>query len=181
VLRVRWLLAGVAAIYLSVVVLDASGVRLDPPLPRPFLYFGQIAALFPHSAPYAIEFRAELYFCDEKKYHEVDATQFFPGHEDDKENRFARAMFFYSTGKDPTSAKVRAALADYIIDAWNGAHPDKPVGGAMLFSLRLPIPQPGEDFPRYRPHIPARELKDAIHKFWFTTHPEDAEQKCATR
>jgi hypothetical protein len=175
----RAFLATVAGLYLACVLGDAAGVRLSPPVPRPFLYFAQIASLFPHAAEYAIDFRVELYFCDAKQYHEIDPGPFFPAHEEDKENRFDRAMFFYCCNeKDPEDAVVKQALDEYLVASWNRAHPDQRVGGSLLMSLRAPIPRPGDVFPRYH-RVPTRDLpKSVIRKYWYRTPEELAAARC---
>src|SRR4051794_30778915 len=71
--RVRAALIVVAAIYLSTVWLDAVGSSLPVrATPRAWLYFCQIAALFAKAGQVAIDYRAEGWSCESKRWVELD-------------------------------------------------------------------------------------------------------------
>src|SRR5262252_7741446 len=98
--------------YLIAVWLDAAGTGIPGAvLPRPLRFFVQEAALFPHSSPYIIEWRAEGFSCDDRRFEELDVGPYFPIHRDDKESRFSRAMFFHHDQR-----VVLEALESYIMD-----------------------------------------------------------------
>jgi hypothetical protein len=134
--RVRAGLIVVAAIYLSTVWLDAVGSTL--PLratPRVWLYFCQIAALFAKAGQVAIDYRAEGWSCESKRWVELDLRPWFRIDADNKENRFHRALQFYRKER-----KVMRALEDYIVQS-NNASPSLPhIGGVRFLSLRVPYP-----------------------------------------
>ena len=63
--RARRIVAVLAGIYALFVWMDGAGIGLpDAILPLPLRFFVQEAALFPHSARDAIEWRAEGWRCD---------------------------------------------------------------------------------------------------------------------
>ena len=135
--RFRRILAVVAALYLAGIWLEVAGAPLQKLVPRPILYFMQVAKLFPHAVPMATEFRAEAYSCADRVYREIDVRPFFPIRANDKENRFERAMFFYRH-----QPLVMRALDDYIVASADAA--GTAVGGVRFLSVRIPIPPPGQ-------------------------------------
>lgn len=171
-LGVRRALAGAAALYCAGVWLDAVGAPLAGFVPRPLLYFMQVAALFPHALTVSTEYHARAYACDEKSWVELDVRRFFPLRADDKENRFERAMFFYHY-----SGVVLKALDDYIVAANNtGGRPA--IGGVALLSLRIPIPPPGTAAAPYR-HRPVDDYPIEYRKYWYRTPAAQARARCA--
>jgi hypothetical protein len=183
----RWLrrtLAVFAVLYALTILLDASGARTYKVVPRPLLYFAQIAALFPDEAKMAIEFRVEGFLCADGKYHEIDERPLFAIHRDDKENKFFRAMSFYFDTETKHSKytklnhMVLTALADYIVRGYDRDPDASPIGGAMLLSLRERIPKPGEKFPRFT-RTPLESHPTDEHKVWFITPPLAAQKRCA--
>ena len=128
-----------AAIYALFVWMDGAGIGLpDAVLPLPLRFFVQEAALFPHSARDAIEWRAEGVALRRRSVEEIDVRPLFPIRRDDKESRFYRAMFFHYRQR-----RVLEALDKFIVEAHNRAHPEARIGGVMLLDLRIPIPPPG--------------------------------------
>jgi hypothetical protein len=172
--RLRRVLTVVAGIYALFVWMDAAGLNLpDRILPLPLRFFMQEAALFPDAARDAIEYRAEGYLCDARRFEEVDVRPYFPIQRDDKESRFYRAMFFHRRQK-----KVLEALDQFIVNEHNRAHPEARIGGVMLLSLRIPIPPPGTPEPRYQ-RLPLADYPQEVErKYWYTTPPGERTQRC---
>jgi hypothetical protein len=173
----RWLgraAAVLGAVYLLSMWVDAIGTGIPERLfPLPLRFFVQEAALFPRAAPNAIEWRVQAFFCGPRRFSELDVRPFFPIRADDKESRFARAMFFHHN-----QYRVMEALDAYISAEQNRAHPDAPIGGVMLLSLRLPIPPPGSDEPRYR-RLPLTDYPRAVERhYWYVTPTEDRTRRC---
>jgi len=172
--RFRRVLTVVAGIYALFVWMDASGLNLpDKILPLPLRFFMQEAALFPDAARDAIEYRAEGYRCDAGRFEEVDVRPYFPIQRDDKESRFYRAMFFHRRQK-----KVLEALDEFIVTQHNRAHPEARIGGVMLLSLRIPIPEPGTPEPRYQRLPLSAYPQEVERKYWYTTPPGERTRRC---
>jgi len=178
-LRVALGIAG--ALYIACVLIEAmpnaprargSGRRLHlyDVVPRPVLYFTQIAKLFPQAATYRTEYRAEGLPCDGPAF-ELDVRPFFPIHSDDKESRFDRALHFYRQDR-PTME----ALEQYIVDRYNQSGARK-IEGIMLLSLRVPIPTPGIPFPRYE-RAPLEDFPKEQRKVWYATSRDVVDQRC---
>jgi hypothetical protein len=169
--RLRRVLAGAALVYFAGVLLDAAGAPLEEVVPRPLLYFMQVARLFPNAVDITTEYRAEAYLCEERRWTELDVRPYFPLRADDKENRFDRALFFYRR-----SAPVLKALDEYLVRANNLAG-RAPIGGVMLLSLRLPVPPPGTAAAPYR-RAPLSDFPAAERKYWYRTSRDDASARC---
>jgi hypothetical protein len=169
--RVRLALAVAAAIYFAGVWLEAAGAPVHEIVPRPFLYFMQVARLFPNAVLLTTEYRAEGYLCEQREWVELDVRPFFPMHADDKESRFERAMFFYHHVE-----RVMKALDQYIVGA-NNAAGSPAVGGVRLLSLRLPIPPPGTAVEPYR-RKPMSEYPAEARKYWYRTPVDDVNARC---
>ncbi len=174
----RRVVAAIGLLYVATIFLAAAGVRADKVLPRPFLYFAQIADLFPDEATVAIEYRAEGFVCAEGKYREIDERVLFAIHRDDKENKFFRAMSFYHSPDNKSDGKVMKALADYIVREYDKDPSVSPIGGVMLLSLREPIAAPGEHVPRFR-RTPLVEHAISERHPWHVTSPAAAAKRCA--
>jgi hypothetical protein len=172
--RLRRVLTVVAGIYALFVWMDAAGLNLpDQILPLPLRFFMQEAALFPDAARDAIEYRAEGYLCNGGRFEEVDVRPYVPIQRDDKESRFYRAMFFHRRQK-----KVLEALDEFIVTQHNRAHPEARIGGVMLLSLRIPIPEPGTPEPRYQ-RLPLADYPQEVErKYWYVTPPGERTQRC---
>jgi hypothetical protein len=170
----RWArrtLVAVAAVYLTGVFFEGIGKTfLQGLLYRPFIYFAQIAALFPHAATHSIEYRVEGYGCD-GHVSEIDIRPYFPIHADDKESRFERAMHFYKEYR-PTLT----VLDQYIVERHNRDH-DPKIGGVILMSLRIPIPGAGAAFPRYE-RTPLASHPKEERKVWYKTPRELVLERC---
>jgi hypothetical protein len=160
--------------YLSCVWLDATDyTKIPDDLPRPIHFFTQVAKLFPRAKDMTIEYRAEGYSCATGKFAEIDLRRHFPIQADDKENRFDRAMFFYHDTK-----KVLDALDAFIVHRESALGPDHKIGGVLLMSLRIPLPDPGAPVERYR-RVPLDDLPQSVErKYWYTTPPAMREARC---
>src|SRR5580692_779738 len=172
--RARWIVAVLAAIYALFVWMDGAVIGLpDAILPLPVRFFLQEAALFPHSARDAIEWRAEGWRCDLGRFEEIDVRPFFPIRRDDKESRFYRAMFFHYRQR-----RVLEALDKFIVEAHNRAHPEARIGGVMLLDLRIPIPPPGTPERRYE-RLPLTDYPQEVErKYWYVTSSDDRTHRC---
>jgi hypothetical protein len=170
VLRIA--LIAIAGAYLATVWLDGAGSNLPAKLlPRPWVYFAQIAALFPSAAPKTIEYRAEGWSCAERRWNEIDVRPYFPLDADNKENRFQRALQFYRKNRT-----VMRALDDYVVKRWNVGAEHAQIGGVRFLSLRIPYPKPGEHVEPYgyQPlsHYPA----DQRHEWYWSPKSRRAER-----
>jgi hypothetical protein len=169
--RLRLALVAAAAVYLAGVWLDAAGAPLADVLPRPLLYFMQVARLFPNAIDVTTEYRAEAYECDQRRWIELDVRPFFPLRADDKENRFDRAMFFYHH-----SSPVMRALDDYLVEAHNRGR-EPPIGGVLLLSLRIPVRRPGGTVAHYE-RRPIADYPPDARKYWYRTSLEEVNARC---
>jgi hypothetical protein len=170
----RLALTVLGAIYIVALFLEgAGGSRLDRVLPRPFLFFCQIAELFPRAATHRIEYRAEGLPCEGPAF-EVDVRPFFPIHADDKESRFDRALHFYRN--DRTTME---ALETYVMSAYNGrATSDREkIAGVVFLSLRVPLPASGANVPRYQ-RASLADFPKEQRKPWFATSRDAVRSRC---
>jgi hypothetical protein len=138
--------------------------------PSPVFYFAQIAKLFPGATQYVFEHRAQGYKCDGQLV-EVDVRPFFPIHPDDKENRFDRAIHFYSTDR-PTMQ----ALEAYLMREYNQSEPDK-IAGVALTRIQTLIPTPGTPFPRYE-RKPLLDYPDKERQIFYHTPKRVVDERC---
>ncbi len=164
--RARPLLTIAAAVYLSVLFL--GGARAgggSPSLPKTLQYFTQVACLFPHALPVAIDYRLERWNCKSQTFEEVDTAPYFPIRPDDKENRFKRLGFFHRRSRG-----VMEALEEHVLaPTANPLTPEgRRFGGIRLVSLRLPFPPLGEPVAPYEP-AKLSELPSEQVKAWFFT------------
>ena len=159
------------ALYIAGVFIEgAGGARLDKVVPRPILFFAQIAALFPRAATHRIEYRAEGLPCNGPAF-EVDVRPYFPIHANDKESRFDRALHFYRN--DPPTME---ALESYVMSRYNVGEQNK-LGGMLFLSLRVPIPEPGTVLPRYE-RAPLADFPKEQRKAWFATSRDVVKSRC---
>jgi hypothetical protein len=162
---------GVAgALYIAGVFIEGAGGHLERIVPRPVLFFCQIAALFPRAATHRIEYRAEGLPCHGPAF-EIDVRPFFPIHADDKESRFDRALHFYRNDR-PTME----ALETYVMDGYNRREQTK-IGGVLFLSLRIPIPAPGSALPRYE-RAPLADFPKEQRKVWYATARDVVNRRC---
>jgi hypothetical protein len=181
----RWLRIAVAiagSIYLASVFLGSAGCPAPADtLPRPVLYFTQVACLFPRAATRAIDYRLSGYSCADQRFQELDHRVYFPIHPDDKENRFHRVGHFYRRNRT-----VMNALEDHIVERHNqrvargevpGDGVDGAIGGILLESLRIPLPAPGTAVERYR-RVPLAEIPNEWRKRWYYTPVSRRRDQC---
>jgi hypothetical protein len=175
-----YLVTLVAGVYLVAVFVEGVWPnRAYRALSRPVVYFAQIAKLFADRSEFEIEFRVEGFDCEHHQFRELDVRPYFPMHANDKENRFDRTMSLFLE-----NPRVYRELESYILDRHNarvaaGEATDLPrIGGVELISVRIPIPEPGDDFPRYR-RVPLSDLPLTLErKVWYITHLDDRMRRC---
>lgn len=169
----------IAAAYLATVWLDAVGSSLPAKLaPKPWVYFGQIAALFKWAGQKQIDYRAEGWVCAEKRWVEIDVRPFFPLDADNKENRFYRAVQFYRRNR-----QVMRALEEYVMERQNaraGAGAGPPIAGVRFLSLRIPYPPPGSTIEPYARKELAAIPEDQRHH-WYYTPKSKLRERCNDR
>lgn len=173
----RYALVALAGLFLADVWLDAVGSTLPSKiLPRSLLYFGQIAALFPHAGEKQIDYRAEGYSCADHKWVEIDPRPWFPIDADNKENRFYRAVQFYRENR-----KVMRALDEYIVGHYNASHDaEKKIGGVRILSLRIPLPPPGTKIDPYKREELAKYPEDQRHN-WYWSPGSMRRERCGDK
>ena len=165
----------VAALYLATVWLDGVGSNVPSKLtPRPWLYFSQIAALFVNAAPKVIDYRAEGWVCSEHKWQEIDVRPYFRIDEDNKENRFQRALQFYRKNR-----AVMRALEEYVVGRYNATH-DVPIAGVRFSSLRLDYPPPGAHVAPFS-HEPLTTYSGEQKHDWYFTPGTRRAERCGQR
>ncbi len=170
----RSILLATAIIYLGTLWLDGIGSTLPSrTLPRPWVYFAQVAALFKNAGIMSIDYRAEGWVCSEKKWVEIDVRPFFRVDADTKENRFHRALQFYRHER-----KVMRALDEYVTKSAN-AHGDKKLGGVRFLSLRIPFPKPGEKVTPYE-RRPLSEYPDEQRHNWYWSPKSMRIERCGS-
>jgi hypothetical protein len=163
----RWL----AALYLAGLWLEGAGSTLpETVLPRPVSFFLQVAALFPHAATAAIDYRAEGWVCADGAWREMDTRAYFPIDADNKENRFDRVMHFFRENRP-----AMRALDAYLVEGHaagrrgsDGIPLDRAIGGVRLSSLRVPIPAPGDPIEPFQRRPLAEYPDDQRHVFYHT-------------
>ena len=175
---------GVAGgVYLLAIFLGSAGFSAPKKfLPRPLLYFTQVACLFPRAATHSIEYRAAGYSCQKRAFGELDYREYFPMHRDNKENRYHRVAHFYRNNR-----QVMQALDEYLVKEHNDrVHSgDSPgdgiegrIGGILVISLRIPLPEPGTQVERFK-HAPLADLPPEWHKRWYRTPRSRRQARCA--
>lgn len=173
--RVRIALAVLAGAYLVTVWLDGVGSSLPGKMmPRAWVYFAQVAALFPHAAEMAIDYRAEGWSCGEKKWVEIDVRPYFQLEANTKENRFERVLYFYRKNR-----VVMRALDDFVVSHHNDASTPR-IGGVRFLSLRIPFPPPGSRVEPWSRKPIASYGKDQRHD-WYWTPRSRRDERCGVR
>lgn len=171
----RALLLAVAAAYLTTVWLDGVGSNLPArTTPRPWVYFGQIAALFKWAGQKQIDYRAEGFVCSEKRWVEIDVRPYFPIDAGNKENRFYRAVQFHRRDR-----KVMRALEAYVMQRVNERAEQK-IAGVRFLSLRIPYPEPGTTIEPYERRPLAAYPQDQRHD-WYYTPKSKLRERCNER
>ncbi len=169
----RYTCVALAVIYLIALVkhpADHIMVKSKPRLGwllRPAAFFTQSTSLFPFADKVITEFRLEGWVCASHRWEPLDPRPYFPIEADDKESRFQRLGYFYRTNRT-----VMQALDEFITVHHNegGYDPDGitgTIGGIRLSRLGRPIPEPGDDVPRYHYEplspIPPDENREGFH------------------
>ncbi len=190
----RRLLVGAATTYFCVIFLEICKPNLAYAwVPGPLLYFSQIAALFPLAKSRDMDYRAEGWNCEAARYEEIDLRPIFSIQAENKENRFARAMYFYNG-----SPEILSRLSVFVQDKSNGratVHPQArdssdggrladehpkallKYGGVRLLGILSSIPQPSQGIKRY--HRP--ELQDVAweeRRIYFEPSPLELWKAC---
>jgi hypothetical protein len=177
--RKKWIrgaLVVLAGAYLLTLWLDTvSGSRIARFVPRTWLFFAQIAALFPQAKPMTIEYRAESWSCADHKWHELDVRPYFPLDADNKENRFQRALQFYRKNRT-----VMNALDDYLVRQWNADGSHGTIGGVRFLSLRIPIPKIGGHIDAYT-YKPLTSYPPEQRHDWYWTKKSRRAERCGDR
>ena len=168
---VRGVVIALAALFLVTVWLDGVGSTWPQKLmPRPWVYFAQVAALFPHAAEVAIDYRAEGWSCADKKWVEVDVRPYFQIERDTKENRFERVLYFYRKER-----KVMRELEEYVVKRHNASSTPR-IGGTRFLSLRIPFPPPGGKAARWEHKPLASYPKEQRHDWYWTPRAKRVER-----
>jgi hypothetical protein len=174
----RWTriaLGVLAGAYLVTVWLDGVGSSVPgKTMPRAWVYFAQVAALFPHAAEMAIDYRAEGWSCSEKKWIEIDVRPWFQLEANTKENRFERVLYFYRQNRT-----VMRALEDFVVKRHNEASTPR-IGGVRFLSLRIPFPPPGSRVEPWSRRPVATYGKDQRHD-WYWTPRTRRDERCGAR
>jgi len=175
----RIALRALAGLYLAGLWMDGIGCNVPGHvLPRSFNLFLSVAALFTEADHYILEYRAEAWVCDERRWRELDPRPYFPIDVDNKESRFQRAMYMHH--KD---ARTMRALDAFLVDHHNhhagadGIGKDLPIGGVRLLALRIPFPAVGEPVPRYG-WRPLEEYPKDVRHAWYRTGDTVIQQRC---
>lgn len=162
--RARAALAVLAAAYLVTVWLDGVGSTVPARLmPRVWVYFAQVAALFPHAADMVIDYRAEGWSCADRRWEEIDVRPYFQLEANTKESRFARTLYFYRKNRP-----VMQALEQYVIARHDAASSSSPIGGIRFLSLRIPIPPVGARVEPWSRRPVASFPKEQRHDWYWT-------------
>jgi hypothetical protein len=171
----------IAGIYLAAVAFDGMGSSLPVKiLPRAAAFFSQCSCLFPSAADTIIEYRAEGFRCDDKKWVEIDPRPFFPIDRDEKESRFQRTLHFYREDR-PTMQALEAFLIGRQNEAalaGNAPLGGGPIGGVRFLSLRIPFGRPGDPMVRYA-HRPLEEFPESQRHEWYWTPQSKRTERCS--
>jgi hypothetical protein len=175
----RWLrraLSVVAAGFFWAVLANSAGLSQGQrSLPDSFRYFTRLACLFPSAKVATIDYRAEGYVCGSQRFVELDTRPDFPIRADDKENRFYRTGAFFRR-----NLEVLQALDEYLVARHNARAAlgqGEPIGGIRFSSLRIPVPEPGDELERYR-RAPLSEYPARMRKRWYETPSALLERRC---
>jgi hypothetical protein len=156
-------------------------------LPRAVDYFLEVAALFPDAAKFATEHRAEGWECDERTWAELDTRPYFPLDPDDKENRFQRALHFFS--EEPA---VLRSLEAYLVLRHNAGREGgfgcprstecqpsgwHAIGGVRIVVAHTKIPLPGGDVERFT-RRPLTDFARADRHVLYSPTPAELATRC---
>jgi hypothetical protein len=124
-------------------------------------FFTESTCLFPSADRVSIEYRLDAWSCHDQKWQPIDPRAYFPIQADDKESRFQRLGYFYQTSRPAMNA-----LDDFIYDRHDARDDGLAgmIGGIKVSKWSHPIPNVGDEIPRYEftPLVPppADETKD---------------------
>lgn len=173
----RFGLVAAALIYFAVLIADHTRTRgLRSVVPGPFLFFAQIADLFPEASAGIIEYRAEGWLCAQKRFVELDMGKLFPMLAGNKENRFYRLMHFYRQTPEVLRALDAYCTAHYPPIATE-AGPDR-IGGVRFMSLILPLPKDPSEVVRYS-RKPLSDYPDVPRHLWYRSSVRMAAERCS--
>lgn len=174
----RGALVILAAAYVGLVWLQGTGNALPRRvLPATALYFVQIAALFTSRATVVVDYRAEAWLCEQRRWVEMDVRTYFPINRDDKENRFHRTLHFFSTHRQ-TLQELESFLIDRSVgDVGLGLPAGARIGGVRFVRLRLPIPPAGAAPTRWR-REPLADHPDEQRRPLYWTPRSRRAQRC---
>jgi hypothetical protein len=143
---------------------------------RPASFFAQSTALFPSADKVLTEFRLEGWVCATHKWQPLDPRPYFPIEADDKESRLQRLGYFYGSNRT-----VMEALDDYIVSHHAAGSEDDgitgPIGGIRLSRLGRPLPEPGDDVPRYH-YEPLSPIPPDENRKGFYTRESTRKARC---
>jgi hypothetical protein len=168
----RGSLVVLAALYLLTVWLDGVGSTVPHKLmPRTWVFFAQVSALFTTASPKIVDYRAEGWVCSERRWVEIDLLPYFPLDAGNKENRFQRALQFYRRNRT-----VMHALDDFVVHHHNARGSEPSIGGVRFLSLRIPYPPPGAHVEPYAVRPVSAYAKDERKDWYFTPRSRRAER-----
>jgi hypothetical protein len=176
-------LTALAMAYLGAIAFDGMGSSLPRKLmPRAAAFFSQCSCLFPNAADVSIDYRAEGYRCDEKRWVEIDPRPFFPIDRDEKESRFQRTLHFYKEDRATMQALEAFLMARQNEEATAGRSPlgGGPIAGVRFLSLRIPFGKPGDPVPRYA-YRPLAEFPVEQRHNWYWTPQSKRNERCGVR
>jgi hypothetical protein len=169
----------VGALYLAGVWLNGIGSSLpERILPRPVLYFVQVAKLFTKARTVLGEYRAEAWLCDERRWVEIDTRAHFSIDREHKENHFQRALHFYRRHRETLQALDRYLMESHARGHRDdGLPPGARIGGSRFLSIREPLPAPGKPAARWR-RAPLAEIPKEGHRRWYWTPRSKRAARC---
>jgi hypothetical protein len=171
-----------AGVYLAAMFLGSAGFSIPQRVfPRIFIYFSQVACLFPRAVTHVIDYRVLALPCHGPGFEELDHRAYFRIHANDKESRFHRLGHFYRGNQ-----QVMRALDDYLVERHNaqierGADPsdgaEAPIGGILFVSVQIPLPEPGTPVDRYT-RLPIAYVPAEWRSLWYSTPPDTRAERC---
>lgn len=151
---------------------------------RPAVFFTEATSLFPRSNSVVLEYRIEVWACDQG-WKPIDPRPYFPIEPDDKESRFQRLGYFYFNFRGKPSARELAVgkALDAYVSARHAAGAEDGVagriGGIRVMKTTRPFPSPGEPVERYHydpfATVPADQSKDK-----YATPAAERKQRCGS-
>jgi hypothetical protein len=142
---------------------------------RQIAFFSECTCLFPAADRIVQDYRLDGWSCERHAWEPLDPRAYFPIQGDDKESRFARVAYFYSTNR-----LVMRALAEFVMtrhpsvaDGYTGA-----IGGVRVSRLERAMPEPGDPIARYHfDPLGPPALEDDRKELYYTSIRE-RRQRC---